>query len=646
MQRILSILTVTLSILSIATQATAQVVRTTEGHVSVDSGVYNFRTGELSNTSNVPLPTALPASVSEQVLVPHDSTRQAPNTVIVNVDGDEVRRQAQELSGLTVGNFTSTVIGTVTQSPGSHDYAEGLELNINGVTQSAFVRGDEVSIGSDGQPLPTFQRVSAQLGEGDEAVVRLLNIRQSGGDVQESGVYFTQDGTLITEDLENGGRLGSAKEPDFDDGNVFDIEGGTISGDLTGSSTSTTTESFTEDWNTLTSLNSGLLGFVDAEGNPTAANRLEVDSNGIGRYTHQLRPIGGDRPFLLNGTISVNPFAGDNEELANLSIGGKQFLTRTHRSSEVTVSGDRTLLLPPTFMAGNGQAAYSNVGGEIATYADGSSDFIVQWISDLGFTQKVNYSIEVPAGTTLIRALIAQQPRTDELILGEFLVMSSETETEKGFTVISERENPENFKWLNEVEQGVEDTLPTGNSAIAEFNGQRQPTTVDYNDAIVSLLTETPDITVIEREPNRFGVYVGGNAGIGVGNRTQRDRTIETTTTTSGQGVFEIDPKGMLRLSSLETTETVSSELVADTTSSEFGFTPVRAEAVLGGILNYAGVPWTEAASNISAELYGGTDSGLRAELRQNLGGVVASVKADYRFDGDTTVAAAVSLDF
>lgn len=651
---------------AIAQETRSSVTRASDGHVLVESGVFNFRTGELSNDSNVPLPTALPRVVTERVAVPHDVSQQAPNEVFVSIDEGELRRQVRELSGLEAGDYTAEVTGSINTAEDSHAFGEGAEMrDPDGNIQSAFVRGSSVTTGPNGEELSTSETMSAEFSNGEEVRVRILNLRPDSDEVFESGVYFDEAGNIITEDLPNGGIRNDdtdseEREPDFDDGDIFDIEGGFLGAEFLEEDIEVSVEETLEAWEPPTSLYSTLLGIVDEEGNPTATNRFGIDTDGIVRYTHQLRPIGArNRPLIINGTFSVDPFTGNNEELLNLSLGAKQFITPTHRDNQISELGNVVSLLPSTTLAGNQDAAYNNTGGVVVVYTNGEREFVVQWTSDDAGNRYLNRALEFNTDevSAFIPALIAEQPGSNQLQPGQFLRLVANDNgytSEEGFNVISQDFLPQNFvPTVNEDHNRVEDTVATDNAAVEEFDGIRREGTVDFNDAIVSLLTEQPLVTTTERRANNFGLYAGVNASIGAGNQGQRTTTTTTTTATDGEAFFVISPNGMLELEGIET---ISQETFVDTdtdTSTDFGFSPLRVEGVFGGILYYGAQPaFTEAASNLRAELYAGEKSGVRAEVRQRLfGPSVSALQVNHRFgdgndDSETTVVGGFTIGF
>ena len=51
------------------------------GEVRLDNNAFDFRTGELKNDSNIPLPSRLPRDLQEGRPQDVDRSRQAPNTI-------------------------------------------------------------------------------------------------------------------------------------------------------------------------------------------------------------------------------------------------------------------------------------------------------------------------------------------------------------------------------------------------------------------------------------------------------------------------------------------------------------------------------------------------------------------------------------
>ncbi|MGB7086324.1 MAG: hypothetical protein WBD47_12280, partial [Phormidesmis sp.] len=72
-------------------------IRNPDGSVTVDNNARDIRTGPLQNTSDIPLPSLLPASTTNTVPVPVDTSRQAPNTVLTQPDLPYIQRSFDDL---------------------------------------------------------------------------------------------------------------------------------------------------------------------------------------------------------------------------------------------------------------------------------------------------------------------------------------------------------------------------------------------------------------------------------------------------------------------------------------------------------------------------------------------------------------------
>lgn len=205
------------------------------GVVEVDNNTFNLRTGDFENTSNIPLPTLLPEITRQGVALPVDRTQLVPNTVELSVDEAYIRealdnaldeRRGEATYVLTPNSVELTTRFNLSYRAGSHAYGEGIEVTVTDqdgeetFQEAAFVRGDRVRRGPNNRLLPSSDSVQATYGTTDAVTLRVLNLRRDGFEPRESGIYFSESGEFIVEDLQNGGDL------DFDDGEYVRISGG------------------------------------------------------------------------------------------------------------------------------------------------------------------------------------------------------------------------------------------------------------------------------------------------------------------------------------------------------------------------------------------------------------------------------------
>ncbi|MEO0769610.1 MAG: hypothetical protein AAFY72_09280, partial [Cyanobacteria bacterium J06649_4] len=218
------------------------------GFVEIDNNAFDIQTGEFSNTSNIPLPTPLPERTEEGVALPVRSDLLAPNTVELSPDFEYIQlnfdEQLREDRGVGTYTLNRDSLELTTEFDlryrvGSHDFGEGIQVIVTDANgeevsrESAFVRGDSIQFGPNpdgegpvpgepirGERLPTENSLSVTYGIDDRVELRVLNIRRDGFPPRESGVYFSESGELIVEDLQNGGDL------DFDDGEYFGFSEG------------------------------------------------------------------------------------------------------------------------------------------------------------------------------------------------------------------------------------------------------------------------------------------------------------------------------------------------------------------------------------------------------------------------------------
>lgn len=364
------------------------------GSVSIPRNAFDLETGPLGNSSNIPLPSLLPETVSPGKAVPTNNTgglanAQAPNSVNLRTNIQYVEDNFPNAIDPNAGpgtsyrldrnSITTTTTFEIKQRPNDHSFAEGIEVTVldangnpvEGTTQTRFVKGDKVTQGPNDTALSASENITVTYNANQSVRLRILNIRANGAAVTESGVYFTRDGQLIAEDFQNGG------DRDFDDGNYLREPTGTgaaqairreeqvsqsgdvetalapeIRRDEVRDDTAFTTVEVAEDVVTeerergsidVSEAYATRLGHAIGVRTPddeqliynryAGVSQLRAGSDGIGA-TGQLSPLLNNPsapPTLLTGDLAFNPFADDNEAGFIASVGVTQFLNRTHR---------------------------------------------------------------------------------------------------------------------------------------------------------------------------------------------------------------------------------------------------------------------------------------------------------------------------
>ncbi len=387
------------------------------GEVQIDNNSFDIRTGPLQNTSNTPLPSELPDSVTQGVAVDTDPTRQAPNTIELSPDIEFIDNSLEAALDRGSNNDTTYTLNAdsielttefdLNQVVGAHIFGEGIEAIVidgagNEVSRdSVFVRGTQVQIGPNGETLPASDRLFVNYGADDTVILRVLNLRQANTPPEESAIYFTSDGEFIVEDQQNGG------DRDFNDGEYLEISNGAGAADVIESEAVTEevtdvnqtpldpivieSQSIQEDLIQSVqeadevlaeTVERGEVEIPDALsprlGHATnasaetgerliysrysAANQARAGSDGLG-YTGQLSPLINNPnvpPTLLSGNVTYNPFVGDNEAGLTVTAGITQFLNPTHRQARdefgnaiVNPDGSNRRLLEPTGLFSN-----------------------------------------------------------------------------------------------------------------------------------------------------------------------------------------------------------------------------------------------------------------------------------------------------
>jgi len=387
------------------------------GSVQIDRNAFDIETGNLTNDSNIPLPAGLPQDTEEGRPLPQGFVpgELAPNSIDITTDFDFIQQsfsnQANSQSTDDLGfeldrsSLQTTTTFDLNYVPGSHQFGEGIEVTVFDENdqeisrETRFVRGDGVTL-RNGEALPESGQIEVEYGANERVRLRILNLREDNAEPTESGVYFTDGGQIIAEDLPDGG------DRDFDDGEYFEVEGGSGQADATEVSSNVEietesdetqlepeirTESIVEETTTFTESDTvtevlsqeverGRIELPDnqtlrlghALGARTEAGELLIydryasvgqfraGSDGIGA-TGQLRPLNGSpnaAPTLITGDVVVDPFANDNEAILGASVGITQFLSRTHRNAtdvfgDPVVSPDGSRLLEPTGLFNN-----------------------------------------------------------------------------------------------------------------------------------------------------------------------------------------------------------------------------------------------------------------------------------------------------
>ena len=382
------------------------------GFVEIDNNAFDIRTGEFGNTSNIPLPDGLPTNTQEGESLPVRTDVLAPNSIEITPDFDYIQRtfNAEISEDGSIGTYLldEDSLQLTTQFDlryrvNSHDFGEGIQVNVldeDGNTtdsQTVFVRGDLIERGPDGELLPSENQVQTTYGSSETVELRVLNLRREGVDPRESAIYFSEDGELIVEDLQNGGDL------DFDDGDYVGISGGEGEADAVLEESVVETEEVTTETpldpetreeeivetdeittvQEMDAVNETTVEFGEVEipntvsrsvrlGHATAARTVDGDvliydrysraaqiragSDGIG-LTGQLAPLVNNPnvpPTLLTGNVTFNPFVADNEAGLTTTAGITQFITPTHRQArdlfgnpiENPLGGNRRLVEP------------------------------------------------------------------------------------------------------------------------------------------------------------------------------------------------------------------------------------------------------------------------------------------------------------
>jgi hypothetical protein len=393
---LMSVLMITVGISLSAQEADAQnspsiYYESNTGVVQLDNNAFDIETGAFSNTSNIPLPAALPTLTREGVKQPTNSRLLAPNSVELTSDFNYINQSFNTILNesnpgaeattyqIQPDSLQLTTQFDLSRRAGAHIFGEGIEATVYAPDgrvierESAFVRGDRVQVGPEGSALPEERQLSVVYGVDDRVELRVLNLRANNAQPSESGIYFSADGQFLVEDLPNGGDL------DFNDGEYVQLSGGKgeaitlaelreVSFDTVTVETPLAPELRQEEvvetdllrtlqqaadqviqeeraWGSVKAPDSVATRLGHAIRARTAADeqlvysryagatQVRLGSDGLG-VTGQLSPLTDNPktwPTLLSGNLNFDPTVGDNEAGLTTTLGVTQFLNPTHQ---------------------------------------------------------------------------------------------------------------------------------------------------------------------------------------------------------------------------------------------------------------------------------------------------------------------------
>lgn len=162
------------------------------------------------------------------------NTTPASNSFDVRINGTELERQFNQVAPGSTLDQNSLQYNTeivLKSREGNHAYAQGIRATVTHAdgtqtTQTILVAGDRVKVGPDGKPLPTEAKIPTSFGPNDKVKWEVVNIKENGGAIEDSGVTIDKNGMLAWEDMKNGG------DYDFRDGQGAATFGGSGSGNF------------------------------------------------------------------------------------------------------------------------------------------------------------------------------------------------------------------------------------------------------------------------------------------------------------------------------------------------------------------------------------------------------------------------------
>lgn len=630
------------------------------GMVQIDRNAWDIRTGEMHNTSSIPLPANLVDNAYESSPQPVRRDLLAPNSIDIKPDVpyifqsvDAYLNNIDPAADFTFNedSLSMTTQFNLQQWGESHAYGEGVELRIVDGTgtevsrESTFVRGYEVEVGPDGEALPETSQISGTYGADSTVEMRVLNIRRNGGDIQESGIYFSQDGDFVVEDLENGG------DRDFNDGKYLEFSDTSGEADaVRETETVTSDEAITEtelapetrveeivesdvvenvtqssdkaskvvtDWGQVVTPTAAPLRLGHASGAVTEDDELLVydrysseghiraGSDGF-RLAGQLAPLFDNPnlpPTLISGSVTFNPFAADNEAGLTGTVGLTQFLNSTHRQA--------------TDIFGNDILTPENEGTDL--------------VEPTGLFNNRRWVGYVPAASTT-EAPEDSADKLSSLLAGVSTELSAEQWGYNRTTVAS------GFYLSGSLTGGLgnqTNTLTRVDEMLAVATDEliTRRTLNTYMTPLSQIDTVITETTSTTRE--------AGNVLFNLNSRGELDNARffwngDTTTEISSQeigrsSVIEsgeeqlIDSVTQQEVITLGDSVTAQEQAQRTSKESSANFSPLMGELTLGYVLNFGNTPWTAAANTVRAELFardtilgrhtGGQNTGWRTEV-------------------------------
>ncbi|MGB3296622.1 MAG: hypothetical protein WBA76_00025 [Phormidesmis sp.] len=385
------------------------------GAVRVNNNAFDIKTGAFDNAADIPLPSGLPTVTRESLSQPTNPLLRSPNSIEITPDVNYINESLNSILSPTAAGTTYQIqtdsLKLTTQfdlnrSEGNHSFGEGIEATVYApdgsvlTRESGFVRGDRVTLGTDGNPLPEQRQITVNYGENDKVELRVLNLATDNAQPSESGIYFSADGQFVVEDLPNGGDL------DFNDGEYVRVLGGkgeaitlgelqeisfdevileapldpelrqeeSVETDVVRSLTAANEVSREErdrgevdlsDTATTTRLGHAT-GAQTADDEQLVYNRysraaqVRLGTDGLSA-TGQLSPLINNPkapPTLLTGNATFDPTVGDNEAGFTTTVGVTQFLNRTHRAAtdmfgNAITDPNGSMLVEPTGLFNN-----------------------------------------------------------------------------------------------------------------------------------------------------------------------------------------------------------------------------------------------------------------------------------------------------
>lgn len=190
------------------------------GQAQTDIGVFRVNTdpNDLNNQgiktpTNVDLLRTEEGQRQQEFRDPNGNTTDASNAFKYGVNQQELDRQFNQVapgSTLDKNSLQFETDVTLRTRDGAHAYAQGIRATVTKpdgtkTEQLILVAGGSVDRDKDGNLLPREATIPMKWGPNDDVKLEIVNIKNNGGEIEDSGVTIDKNDLLTWEDMSGGG---------------------------------------------------------------------------------------------------------------------------------------------------------------------------------------------------------------------------------------------------------------------------------------------------------------------------------------------------------------------------------------------------------------------------------------------------------